>query len=209
MEIYALDEQLSNWWQQLRPDFKLTPANLPAVSHKLLPKLLLMNITYHQSFCALHSSIVPLFCGLPGDHSWSSARQSSAQVAFDHACDVSALIQSALVSHPKRISALSLFLAYSAYCGCAIQIPFMWCLNETIKDRVHANVKANIRVIHILAPQWKFAEILVLIHRRKKCCPSLTASPTEITCSLPVQRSPKRPNCSRRRTQKHRCQSPN
>lgn len=161
VEIYAFHEKLTHWWHQLPPHFRLTPSHISAVPHDALPKLLLMNTVYHQSFCALHGSIVPLFCGIPGDNSWPSARQSSAQVAFDHASEVSALIQSVLLTYP-RLSALSTFVAYSAYCGCAIQIPFMWCLNETIKQRVNTNVKANVKVIHILAPHWKFSEILVL-----------------------------------------------
>jgi len=47
-----------------------TPSNISAVPHNALPKLLLTNTVYHQCFCALHGSTVPLFCGIPGDNTW-------------------------------------------------------------------------------------------------------------------------------------------
>lgn len=158
--IHALDEEVSNWWHELRPDFKLTPSNIGAVPEDALPKLLLLNIVYHQSLCALHASIVPLFCWSAEGGSWSPARQLSAQTAFEHACAASALIDAVLSTYVK-LSAMPGFVAYAAYCGCAIQIPFMWCLNASVKERARANVRANVRMIHIMAGYWKVAALLV------------------------------------------------
>lgn len=159
-DIHALDEKISDWWQKVQPALKLNSSNIAAVPHDALPKILLANLVYHQSMCALHASIVPLFCWGPGDESWTTARQLSAQLAFDHACRVSELIDGILSTYP-RLSAMPSFVAYAAYCGCAIQIPFMWCLNPKIRERANANVKANVRMIHTMADYWKFAALLV------------------------------------------------
>lgn len=160
LSIHALDGKLCEWWRRLRPDFKLTASNIAAVPTDALPRILFINIVYHQSLCALHASIVPLFCCCPGDDSWSSARQLSAQVAFEHSCTTSTLIN-AVLSQFSRLSAMPPFVAYAAYCGCAIQIPFMWCLDQTVKERAQANVRANVKIIHTLANYWRFAALLV------------------------------------------------
>lgn len=158
--IHALDEKVSNWWSTLRSDFKLTSSSITAVPQDTLPKILLINIVYHQALCALHASIVPLFCWGVGDESWSSARQLSAQVAYEHSCAASALVD-AVLSKFTRLSAIPGFVAYAAYCACAILIPFMWCSNPIVKDQAHENVKANVKMIHMMANYWKFAALLV------------------------------------------------
>lgn len=156
--IYALDDDLSTWWRGLRSNWKLSPSTIPSIPANRLTNILLINLIYHQSLCALHASVVPLFSWSTGDNSWSSARQASAQVAFEHACSASELIHATLST---GISVLHTFIAYAAYSGCAIQIPFMWCLNPTVKERAIANVRANTKMIHTMAPYWKFAALLV------------------------------------------------
>ncbi|KIX03502.1 uncharacterized protein Z518_07055 [Rhinocladiella mackenziei CBS 650.93] len=113
--IHALDEKISDWWRRLPPDFRLTPSSIATAPQEALPKILLVNIVYHQSLCALHASIVPLFCWGEGDDSWSSARQLSAQIAYDHACAASTLIEVHTAEHliilenePKYIDARKL-----------------------------------------------------------------------------------------------------
>ncbi|CAM1508832.1 Fc.00g025710.m01.CDS01 [Cosmosporella sp. VM-42] len=158
-DIHVFDEKISNWWRNMLPELKLTPSNIAAVPGDTLPKILLVNLVYHQSLCVLHASIVPLFCWGPGDNAWSSARQLSAQVAFEHACEVSTLIDAVISNYPQ-LSAMPSFVAYAAYCGCAIQIPFMWCLNPAVQERARANVKANVRMIYAMATYWTFAKLL-------------------------------------------------
>jgi hypothetical protein len=158
--IHELDENISHWWRNLRPDFKISPSNIATVPRDRLPKILLINIAYHQSLCALHASIVPLFSWSASDESWSLARQLSAQVAFEQAKLVSALI-GAVLSNLDSLSAIPGFIAYAAYCACAIQIPFLWCSNLVVKDLAHANIKTNVRLIQSMATYWKFAALLV------------------------------------------------
>ena len=158
--IYALDDDLSRWWSKLRPNLKLGSSNIATVPKDRLTNILLLNLVYHQSLCALHASIIPLFSWSIADDSWSSARQSSAQVAFEHACTASALLDAASSFHTS-LSPTHTFIAYAAYSGCAIQIPFMWCLNAAVKKRATANVRTNIKIIHAMAPYWKFAALLV------------------------------------------------
>ncbi|KAH8808017.1 hypothetical protein F5884DRAFT_857574 [Xylogone sp. PMI_703] len=157
--IHELDEKLSAWWRNLTPDLKLTPSSIGSLPPNTLSRILLINIVYHHSLCALHASIVPLFCWDPADDSWLSARQVSAQVAFEHACATSTLLEAVLSRFPS-ISSLPGFIAYAAYCGCAIQIPFMWCSNPTVKKQSQENVKTNIKIIDTIAQYFKFAALL-------------------------------------------------
>jgi hypothetical protein len=140
---------------------KIEVTDVPIVEQRGLPKILLVNLVYHQSLCALHSSIVPLFCWSKGDGSYSSARQVSAQVAYEHSCSISNLIRSALLTN-FPISAMPLFVAYAAYSSCAVQIPFLWCSEVLVKQRARANVEANINMIQQMSSYWKLASLLVI-----------------------------------------------
>lgn len=158
--LHALDDRIANTWCSLPVHLQLTPSSISLVPHDILPNLLLVHTAYHQCICALHSSIVPLFSWSPSDNTWLKARQLSAQTAFEHACNASELFEAVLLNF-HRLSAIPSFVAYAAYCGCAIQIPFMWCSQPTVRERANANVKTNIRMIHTLAPYWRFSELLV------------------------------------------------
>ncbi len=160
--IHQLDEKISKWWQQVTPDFKLTTSKVAEMANQthFFTRVLLLNAVYYQSLGALHASIVPLFSWSQADSGWLVARQCSAQVAFEQACSFSELIK-AVISNNTRPSAISTFVAYAAYFGCAIQMPFMWCSNSMVQSRIHANVKANIEMIKTVAVYWKFAALLV------------------------------------------------
>lgn len=161
-EIYALHEELSAWWRRLPVEMRLTPTNIATISTELLPNVLLVNVVYHQSLCTLHASIVPLFCwgAAPDDDAWSTARKLSAQLAYEHACLTSELLN-AVLSTSMNHSAIPSFISYGAYCGCAIQIPFMWSSNRQVRERACANVKANMKMTSIMAKYWKYAALLV------------------------------------------------
>ena len=158
--IQVLDERLVKYWRNLPQSLKLTPSSVSTTDPFWLPKILLLNVVYHQCFCTLHASIVPLFCWTKEDEDWSLARRSSAQIAYEHACSVSELIN-AVLAHSSNLTNMPTFVAYSAYCGCAIQIPFMWSADATVRQRAHVNVRANIKIIKAMAPYWKFADLLV------------------------------------------------
>ncbi|OQV00209.1 Fungal specific transcription factor domain-containing protein [Cladophialophora immunda] len=159
--LHAFDEKISRWWQQVSPAFKLTPSKVIEMANDIpfFPQILLLNAVYHQSLGALHASIIPLFSWSPGDNSWLTSRHCSAQLAFEHACTFSELVER-VVSTYSRPSAIPTFVAYAAYSGCAIQIPFMWCSNPEVRCRIRANVKANIQIIQSVAVYWKFAALL-------------------------------------------------
>ena len=144
------------------------PSDIPNVAFDILPKLVLLHVIYHQSLTALHASIVPLFSWSPGDESWLSARQISAQVAFDHACTASDLFR-AVLTHFSMLSAIPSFVAYAAYCGCAIQIPYMWCSQQTVMEKAHQNVKVNIKIITTLSEYWKLNSLFVRDSRLNSC----------------------------------------
>ena len=163
-DIHRLDERISKWWSNVPRQLKLNPSEVPTADSFWLPKVLLLNVVYHQSLCALHASIVPLFCWTIGEEeeTWASARKASAQVAYEHACSISALID-AVLSHYPRLAAMPAFVSYAAYCGCAIQIPFIWSADAVVSQRAQLNVKANITMIRAMARYWRFADLLVSI----------------------------------------------
>ncbi|KAI1742408.1 hypothetical protein F4680DRAFT_463892, partial [Xylaria scruposa] len=156
--ILALDQRLQKWWQTLPSQLKLTPSNVNSIPPTTLTRILHINTLYHNSLCALHASLVPIFCCSPGD-GWSTTRQLSAQIAFEHAEEMSSLI-AAILETTSRTSSIPMFTGYSAYCGCAIQIPFMWSTNPTFRERIRANVKANSKLLQLMTVDWKFASIL-------------------------------------------------
>lgn len=125
-----------------------------------LRHILLVNVVYHQSICALHASVVPLFSWTPSDNNWASARQASAQRTYEHAGIISDLVFATLTAYPKLAMTHS-FLAYAAYSGCAVQIPFMWSSNPMIKQRATTNVGNNMRMVQSMASYWKFASLVV------------------------------------------------
>ena len=159
-DIYSLDDQISSWWKGLRSSFELRPAIIAETPPSIFPNLLLIHIVYHQCLCALHASIVPLFCLDNATENWTSARQISAQVAYEHACKASALI-SATISSSHKVSSIPSFVAYAAYCGCAIQIPFIFSSDQAIGTLARNNVTTNFKIIEALARYWRFAAILV------------------------------------------------
>jgi hypothetical protein len=158
--IYALHEKISDWWSGLPVEMRLTPTNLAAVPKHMLPRILLINVVHHQCLCALHASIIPLFSWGKGDETWLLARQLSAQLAYEHACTTSELL-GAVLSTFDNVNAMPSFIAYGAYCGCAIQIPFMWSSNPSVRNRAHVNVKANMKMINTMSSYWKYAALLV------------------------------------------------
>ncbi|RMJ08428.1 hypothetical protein CDV36_011955 [Fusarium kuroshium] len=163
-DIFSIENKLSVWWESVQPGFKLDPRDMRGIEQKEFSTILLTNLVYHQSLCALHASIVPLFCWTKGDGNWSSARQLSAQTAFEHAGRVSELINSVL-STCTRLSAMPSYVAYAAYCSCAIQIPFLWCSEPAIRERTHINVGANVRMMQAMSPYWKLASLLEIYAR--------------------------------------------
>ncbi|KAI0195222.1 hypothetical protein EV127DRAFT_332779 [Xylaria flabelliformis] len=152
--ILALDQRLREWWQILPSELKLTPSNVNSIPPTTLTRILHINTFYHQSLCSLHASL----CYSPGD-GWSTTRQLSAQIAFEHAEEMSSLI-TAIIETTPRTSSIPMFTGYSAYCGCAIQIPFIWSTNPTFRERVRANVRANSKLLQLMTVDWKFASIL-------------------------------------------------
>ena len=160
--IYALDAKISEWWSRLPDQFQLTPSNISTVPTYLLPKILLMQTVYRQCLTALHASIIPLFSWSTEDDTWPAARRLSAIVAWDHAREASALFQAVLKHYPEP-SAIPSFVAYAAYCGCAIQVPFIWCCEQSVRESAYANVKTNAAMIHVLSKFWKFAALLVCL----------------------------------------------
>ena len=167
-KIYSLDDALTRWWSALQPKHRLTPETLPQIAVHQLPLALLVNVVYHQSMCALHASVVPLFSWTTSDDSWAAARQASAQKTYEHAGAVSDLIAATLDAHPKLAMTHS-FLAYAAYSGCAVQIPFKWSSNPMIKKRAITNVSKNLKIIQSMAPYWKFAALVVCNPSRHSC----------------------------------------
>ncbi|CAG7557895.1 unnamed protein product [Fusarium equiseti] len=158
-QIFKTESEISAWWQRVPNHFKLDTSTVLTADRSSLPKILLTNLVYHQSLCALHSSIVPLFCWSKGDRAYSSARQLSAQIAFEHACTISSLVRAALNSG-FHVSSMPIFVAYAAYSSCAVQIPFLWCSQPEVRAQAQLNVQANMKMIQEMSSYWKLASLL-------------------------------------------------
>ncbi|QGI93732.1 hypothetical protein CEK26_006801 [Fusarium fujikuroi] len=163
-EIFRVENNIYSWWSNVPMAFKLDASTISSIPRKDLPKIILTNFAYHQSLCALHSSIVPLFCWSRSDKIYSSARQLSAQVAFDHAVAISSLI-SAVLTTGYPLSSMPIFVAYAAYSSCAIQIPFLWCSEPSVKERAQSNIDANVKMMQGMSTYWKLASLLQLYVR--------------------------------------------
>ncbi|CAG1969791.1 unnamed protein product [Fusarium graminearum] len=158
-QIFTIEDKLLTWWANVPLRFKVDASANSNVYPESLPKILLINFVYHQSLCALHSSIVPLFCWSKGDTSQSSARQLSAQIAFEHAGAIS-ILTSRILSTSCSLSAMPIFVAYAAYSSCAIQIPFLWCSEPRVRAKARSNVELNMGVIEGMSSYWKLASLL-------------------------------------------------
>ena len=158
--IHSLDELLHKWWTRLPDVLKIDTTNHQAYCKDTLPKILLLNVLYHQALCALHSSIVPLFSWSKQNSGFSTAIQVSAQIAYDHAVLASELLNLVLTSY-GRLSAIPSFVSYAAYCGTAIQIPFTNSSDRKIRERAQNNVHVNVKLIEMMSAYWKIAELLV------------------------------------------------
>ncbi|RFN45506.1 hypothetical protein FIE12Z_10269 [Fusarium flagelliforme] len=163
-QIFKTESEISVWWQRVPDNFKLNTSTILTTDQSSLPKILLTNLVYHQSLCALHSSIVPLFCWSKGDRACSTARHLSAQIAYEHASTISSLIRSVLGSG-FHVSSMPIFVAYAAYSSCAIQIPFLWCSQLEVKVQAQLNVETNINMIREMASYWKLASLLQVYAR--------------------------------------------
>ncbi|EGU85024.1 hypothetical protein FOPG_04566 [Fusarium oxysporum f. sp. conglutinans race 2 54008] len=189
-EIFRVESNISSWWNNVPSSFKLDAPFVTSISQKDLPKIILTNLIYHQSLCALHSSIVPLFCWSKGDKTYSSARQLSAQVAFDHATAISSLI-SAILATSCPLSSMPIFVAYAAYSSCAIQIPFLWCSELSVRERAQSNIDANVKMIQGMSNYWKLASLLQLYVRclhnvHKRSPPRICGEPKYMNISALV-----------------------
>ncbi|KAF5563803.1 hypothetical protein FPHYL_5000 [Fusarium phyllophilum] len=189
-EIFRVEDNISSWWNNVPDSFKLDASSISATPSKDLPKIILTNLVYHQSLCALHSSIVPLFCWSRGDKTYSSARQLSAQVAFYHAVAISTLI-TAILTTGYPLSSMPIFVAYAAYASCAIQIPFLWCSELSARERAQSNIDANVKIIQGMSSYWKLASLLQLyvrclhdVHKRKP--PVISGEPRYMDISVLV-----------------------
>ncbi|KAF5575499.1 hypothetical protein FPCIR_13121 [Fusarium pseudocircinatum] len=187
-EIFRVENNISSWWNNVPVGFKLDASTISSLPRKDLPKIILTNLAYHQSLCALHASIVPLFCWSKGDRTYSSARQLSAQVAFDHAVAISSLIDAILTtSHP--LSSMPIFVAYAAYSSSAIQMPFLWCSEPSVRKRAQSNIDANVKIMQGMSSYWKLASLLQLyvqclhsVHKRNP--PIIAGEPKYMNVSV-------------------------
>lgn len=163
--IQALDGRIHEWWSKLHQSFQIS---LAEISSNVLPNLLPIHITYHSCLCVLHSSIVPLFSCSTIEGASPYAQQLSAQSALHHANAISSLLGGSqeVQFDPAKMSS---FIGYTAYCACAVQIPFLWCIKPEVKQRAHANLLINLGIIQGISKHWKFIELLVRFTSGSDC----------------------------------------
>lgn len=162
IEIQTLDARIHEAWLQVDPQFHLDAATVATTPLSDLPNLLLLNIIYHQCWCSLHASIVPLFSWSASVETLAYAHQLSAQTAFEHANAISLILEAAM-NLEWDAGRIPSFVGFASYCACAIQIPFLWCAEQGIRQRAVRNIVANLKTLQILGSYWAFLKILVRI----------------------------------------------
>ena len=166
---HSLDDRLNKWWTRLPDALRVDTVSTQLVCDDNLGKTVLLNVLYHQSKCALHSSVVPLFSWSKQESGFSTAIQVSAQVAYEHATAVSELLNLVLANQ-RRLSTIPSFVSYAAYCGTAIQIPFMTSTDPIVRERAQNNFRVN-RKVHrrnggVLEDRGTFGRYTVCLHVR-------------------------------------------
>lgn len=155
--LQDLDGRIKQWWARLHCSLRISLVEAPPT---MRPNLLLLHVLYHACLVVLHSSIVPLFSWRPSEKASLYARQLSAQTALHHANAISSLLGAAREAQCEP-DMMPSFIGYAAYCACAAQIPFLWCVKLEIKQNAHANLLINLGVIRGIGKYWKFIELLV------------------------------------------------
>uniref|UniRef100_A0A8H7N2M0 Zn(2)-C6 fungal-type domain-containing protein n=1 Tax=Bionectria ochroleuca TaxID=29856 RepID=A0A8H7N2M0_BIOOC len=155
INIQKLDSELKVWKRLVHPDFGFGSSVLPAASITFSQRVFI-GILYHMIGCAIHSSIVPLLSlGVPiEEHGYSQA--ISAQTALMHARSISSLLET---NHPA-ISQAPAFVGYAAYCSSAIQIPFLWCRKEGVRQRTLDDIRKNMTVMQAISKRWRLVSRL-------------------------------------------------
>lgn len=197
-DIQNLDARIEASWARVPSTIRVDANTMSTAAMDHLPVKLLVQVMYHQCICALHSSIVPLFSWSKSDDTHLYARQVSGQIALDGASTLSSLLEAAL-SLNWDASRLPAFIGYAAYCACAIQLPFLWCHNQNIKQRTVRNVLTNLRTMHVIGAHWKNIHILVstpwdpflLDYASSSCCTGqvcISAVQSARTAAIPDRR---------------------
>ncbi|OJJ68573.1 hypothetical protein ASPBRDRAFT_68120 [Aspergillus brasiliensis CBS 101740] len=157
--IHEIDNHISNWRSELPPFLKIDGERIPSELQIPLPILFGLHIIYHQCLCSLHASIVPLFCWGSSVEPFSSARQMSAQIAYDNANSVSNLAKM-ILNGAYEASRTPSFVGYACYCACAIQIPFLRCANPSVSAQAKQNILTNLKLIQQMGQYWRFISLL-------------------------------------------------
>jgi hypothetical protein len=158
--MHQLDAKVRDWWARVPPSLCLDADTLACTQSALIPKLLLINAAYHQCLCALHSSVVPLFSWGPSTSAPAFTRQISAQIAYDSSCAITQLLDLASV-RGEDVSDYPSFIGFAAYCSFAVQAPFKWCLDPTVRERAERMGTANMNVVSKMARYWRSIALLV------------------------------------------------
>ncbi|GKZ17319.1 hypothetical protein AbraIFM66951_007542 [Aspergillus brasiliensis] len=157
--IHEIDNHISNWRSELPPFLRIDGERIPSELQIPLPILFGLHIIYHQCLCSLHASIVPLFCWGSSVEPFSSARQMSAQIAYDNANSVSNLAKM-ILNGAYEASRTPSFVGYACYCACAIQIPFLRCANPSVSAQAKQNILTNLKLIQQMGQYWRFISLL-------------------------------------------------
>lgn len=161
--IETLDARLRKWRAQLPPEFQLRSDKTVSCPEAIRPQILLLHATYHQCMCALHCSIVPLFslCKTEGLEWYIHSQRVSAQVAHDHACEITSLVRGILSQHPSDPYKCPGFVGFALYCSSAIQLPFMWSSSGEGRRSAQRNIRDNLSAMAMIGQNWRYVATLV------------------------------------------------
>ncbi|KAK2613824.1 hypothetical protein N8I77_000704 [Diaporthe amygdali] len=160
-QLFALDQQLTEWYLDLPASMTYTRDNLHEFSKlKEHPWFVAMHTIYHQSKTVLHSTIVPHFSGIPLQQSVPRAAvRTSARTALEGAKLISE-IAADLNDINVDAARLPPFTGYCMYVSASILIAFIFSRDEELATTARCGLVSVLKILEAMKLCWKHLDKL-------------------------------------------------
>lgn len=161
-QLFALDQQLTEWYSDLPASMAYTRDNLHEFCNlKQDQWFVAMHTIYHQGKIVLHSAMVPHFSGIPLQHAVPRAAvRTSARTALEGAKLMSEMAAD-LNSLNVDAARLPPFTGYCMYVSASILIAFISSRDEALAATARSGLVSVLKVQEAMKLCWKNLEKLV------------------------------------------------
>lgn len=161
-QLFALDQQLTEWYSALPASMTYTRDNLHEYCDlKQDPWFVVMHTVYHQSRIVLHSAMVPHFSGIPLQHAVPRAAvRTCARTAPEGARRISEM---AADLNGLNVDAAKLppFTRYCMYVSASILLAFISSKDEGLGETARSGLVSVLKVLESMKTCWKHLDKLV------------------------------------------------